>query len=375
ARSVHAWRRAVEGRAPYDVRHRVLVADGTYRVLHSRAVPVLGSSGEVREWVGVSTDVTEQVRAEEVLRGSEERFRRLVEASPVGIAVGAIDGSLRYPNDAYLELLGFTRADFEAGRLNWAELTPPQYREVDERAFHQALRRGTSEPYEKEMRRRDGSLVPVGLVLTRDEQHGGPLVVAYVQDLTAQKAAEDALWAYSAELERRVEERTRALEEQRAALDAFVSYSRAVGTDTDTTVLARRALSVLESRFPGASAAYYEPDGPVWRAIAMTDDMREDVRAMIEAGVPADLPLFARVTRERREVFEDAWDGDAQGVDVTDEYAAGAAYPVVVEDSVVGIVALGLRGTPVWSERDREVVRAVGRGLTLALERGARAAR
>jgi len=54
---------------------------------------------------------------------SEERFRRLVEASPTGIAIGALDGTLHLPNDTYLRMLGFTRQEYEAGALNWAEHT------------------------------------------------------------------------------------------------------------------------------------------------------------------------------------------------------------------------------------------------------------
>ncbi|MEW6422042.1 MAG: PAS domain S-box protein [Deinococcota bacterium] len=214
------WRQAVRSRSTYETHQRVRVADGTYRHFHVRAVPVLTANGEVREWVGVHTDITERVRTEEQLRRSEERFRRLVDSSPTGIAVGALDGTLQFPNDAYLHMLGFDRQAFEAGEVNWLDLTPLEYRALDEQAFCQVFDSGTSQPYEKEMVRRDGRRFPVGLVLTRYEQHDETFVVAYVQDLTVQKAAEQTLRHSSEELERRVEERTRALEAQRAELDA-----------------------------------------------------------------------------------------------------------------------------------------------------------
>ncbi|MFC4428013.1 PAS domain S-box protein [Deinococcus navajonensis] len=370
ADAVGDWERALATRTTYETHQRVRVADGSYRHFHVRAVPVLTETGEVREWVGVHTDITDRVQAEEKLRRSEERFRRLVNASPTGIAVGTADGTLRLPNDAYLRMVGFSWEEFEAGRLNWLELTPPEWRAADERAFQEVTERGTSEFYEKEMMRRDGSRFPVGLVLSRYEQNDETFVVGYIQDLTLQKAAEHALREHGIELERRVEERTRALEEQRAGLDTFVAYTEAVGTETDTAALVRQAMEVLSSRFPQASAAYYEPQGDLWMPLAWTQDMRQDVLAMIQAGVPSSVPLFARTIAARHEVFVDAWDPQDEEVEVTEEYEAGAAYPLILGERLVGLLLIGLRGTARWSARDKALVRAVGRSLSLALERG-----
>ncbi|MFD1733244.1 PAS domain S-box protein [Deinococcus malanensis] len=220
-RTFDAWQEALLSRTIYESHQRVTVASGEERHFNVRAVPVLDLDGQVREWVGVHTDITEQVRAETRLRSSEERFRSLVEASPIGIAVGAMDGSMHLANDAYLHMLGYSRAEFEAGQVNWAALTPAEFLEQDFQAFEQAFAQGTSEAYEKEMVCRDGRRIPVGLVLTRYEAQDETFVVAYVQNLTVQLEAERALREYGVELERRVEERTRALEQTNAELERF----------------------------------------------------------------------------------------------------------------------------------------------------------
>jgi PAS domain S-box-containing protein len=62
--TVKTWSEALANRSTYLVRHRLLRHDGEYRHLSVRAVPLLGEGGEVVEWVGFHTDITERVLAE-----------------------------------------------------------------------------------------------------------------------------------------------------------------------------------------------------------------------------------------------------------------------------------------------------------------------
>ena len=64
-------------------------------------------------------------------------------------------------NDAFLELVGYSRDDLLAGRLNWPDLTPPEYDPLDELAHEEGLRFGACTPFEKELIRKDGTRVPV----------------------------------------------------------------------------------------------------------------------------------------------------------------------------------------------------------------------
>ena len=62
-----AWTRAVEARQPYRTEYRLLLADGTYRIMDVHGVPILHADGTVREWVGTHTDITDRRQAEEAL--------------------------------------------------------------------------------------------------------------------------------------------------------------------------------------------------------------------------------------------------------------------------------------------------------------------
>jgi len=61
--------------------YRVLLPDGAVRHINASGHLVLNEDGEVIEFIGTATDVTERKRAEEALRESEERFRTLVQFS------------------------------------------------------------------------------------------------------------------------------------------------------------------------------------------------------------------------------------------------------------------------------------------------------
>ncbi|MFL5351537.1 PAS domain-containing protein [Archangium sp.] len=74
------WEAARALKQPYDVEMRVRrAADGNWATVQSRAVPLLDAKGQVREWIGTTTDITAQRQAEEASRQleSEQRAREL----------------------------------------------------------------------------------------------------------------------------------------------------------------------------------------------------------------------------------------------------------------------------------------------------------
>src|SRR5207248_6858497 len=84
---------------------RLLARDGHVVWVRDDAVLTRESAGRPALLEGVMLDVTEQVRAEEALRDSEERYRRLVDLSPDAILVHR-DGEFVFANWAAARLLG-----------------------------------------------------------------------------------------------------------------------------------------------------------------------------------------------------------------------------------------------------------------------------
>jgi PAS domain S-box-containing protein len=95
-------------------------------------------------------------------------LQHLMDFDVVPIITWDYDGGVLSANDRFLELIGYTRADLEAGRINWKGLTPPAYLPLDEQCMRQLEGAAVADPYVKEYVRKDGSRVAVRLYNGRD---------------------------------------------------------------------------------------------------------------------------------------------------------------------------------------------------------------
>ncbi len=142
-------------------------------------------------YVAAWRDITERKRTEESFLENQRRFRKLADSNIIGVIFGDIHGGISYANDEYLRILGYTREEFEAGRIGWATVTPPEWLPVDERAIAQARDGdGAAAPYEKEYIRKDGTRIPVLVGFTL---FGEAETVAFILDISERKRAEEAL--------------------------------------------------------------------------------------------------------------------------------------------------------------------------------------
>jgi len=184
--------------------YRVLLPDGTVKHVISSGHPVLDGNGEFIAFIGTATDVTERKRAEEALRESEAKIRRLVDSNIIGIFVWDFDGRILEANDEFLRMVSYDRADLASGRIRWAELTPPDWRDRNNARIEQQKSSGRFEPFEKEFTRKEGSRVPI-LIGGATFEEGGNQGVAFVLDLTERKRAEQALREREAKIRRLVD--------------------------------------------------------------------------------------------------------------------------------------------------------------------------
>jgi PAS domain S-box-containing protein len=235
---------------------RFILPDGTVKHIEATSYPVFSASGELLEIVGTSIDVTERKRADDALRESEAKIRRLVDSNIIGIFVWDFDGRILEANDEFLRMVDYDREDLVSGRIRWADLTPPDWRDRNNVRIEQQRSGGRFEPFEKEYTRKDGRRVPV-LIGGATFEEGGNQGVAFVLDLTDRKQAELGL--------RESEERFRTL----------VQFSFDVYWESDAQhrfVRQEFAEGLVDPPAPGSEIGktrwevpYLETDAEAWR--------------------------------------------------------------------------------------------------------------
>jgi hypothetical protein len=72
-RVLAALREAIRTKGIFELEHQVLRVDGSLEWTFSRAVPILDEQGEISEWFGAPSDITERKQAEEALRKADRR--------------------------------------------------------------------------------------------------------------------------------------------------------------------------------------------------------------------------------------------------------------------------------------------------------------
>ncbi|QLE57072.1 PAS domain-containing protein [Nostoc sp. TCL26-01] len=174
----------------YRVRHK----NSQYLYVLDQGVITRDQNGQAVRVVGSTTDISDRKLNEAALRQSEAKFRRIVESNIVGIYFGDFSGRIYEANDAFLEIIGRSRPELEAGIIRWDVLTPPEYQDLDQQKIQELQTSGVCTPFEKEYVRKDGTRIPILLGIAQIEGRAEVgYSVCFVLDLTQRKQVEAAL--------------------------------------------------------------------------------------------------------------------------------------------------------------------------------------
>ena len=184
-----AMDRAIDRKSDYEVQFRIVLPDATTKHLHTVGHPVLNASGDLVQFVGSSTDITERKRAEQATC----LLAAIVESSHDAIVSKSLNGVITSWNKGAERLFGY--AAEEAVGQNIRMIIPPERRD-EERTILERLTRGERvDHFETVRMRKDGSLLDVSLTISPMKDASGRVVGAskLARDMTERKRAEEAL--------------------------------------------------------------------------------------------------------------------------------------------------------------------------------------
>lgn len=148
--------RGIAARAQtHHIRHRIVRPDGEVRWLDSHARFIYAKTGDAIRLTGVSTDVTEQQRADERVRERDARFQALIAATGQIVWTNSAEGRMTGEQPGWSEFTGQTQAEFEG--FGWADAVHPDDREPTVMAWNAAVAARRMFVFEHRVRRHDGA--------------------------------------------------------------------------------------------------------------------------------------------------------------------------------------------------------------------------
>ena len=158
-------------------------------------------------------ELEERERWEHQLVLSEKRYRKLYETSQDGIMARDVQGRMIDCNIAYAKMLGYSKKELK--QMTAHQLLPEKWHEQREKIVNQVLQTGRSIVFEREYKRKDGSVFPASVRTWRLTDGKGKVIGIWsiVRDITEQKDFQKNLLDHAGSLEKIIEDRTKQLKD------------------------------------------------------------------------------------------------------------------------------------------------------------------
>lgn len=181
-----------EGRLPFHLpEFKMKRKDGSVFPSEHMVEQLLNDEGKRIGWVSIVRDITQRRKAEEELRHSEGKFRRLFMGNPEAAVYLDSDNRILDVNQRFEELFGYLSDEIKGKRIN--DVVVPRDKMEEARMLDKKAKKGYFS-YETVRKRKDGALVPVSMssapIIVEKQVIGG--VVLY-KDITERIEAEEKL--------------------------------------------------------------------------------------------------------------------------------------------------------------------------------------
>jgi PAS domain S-box-containing protein len=379
-------RQVVASRQTVTVELRGRNAAGRAIVAQVNFVPLPDEQGNVQGLVVLTLDVTEQRRAEEALRASEERYRLVVENMQEGVAIVDDSERLIYVNDRLCEMTGRTRDELMGERSAELFFGVAQEQHLDQLARRRA---GFSDTYESVLAHVGGAKVPVLITASplgdpQGKYKGSSAVVA---DITVQKRVEQALIqakeaaeaarasAESARFQeqgrRQEADRRRRLAEGLADVLAALNAKRSL--DDVLNLVARRARQLLAAQAvaiyavegPGGTPSVHATQGSIGALFSETSSLA--IRAVLQEAIAQRRPVASAELSTDTDRSLDV-NGQTDLASQAEGHDSFLAAPILLEDLVYGaLVVYHSRPRSITIE-DKEMSALMAAQAALAVE-------
>jgi PAS domain S-box-containing protein len=166
--------------------------DGEYRWFLSRALPICNADGQIVRWFGTNTDITDFRAAQQALRDSELRYRRLFQSAQDGVLIlDAQTGQIIDANACMSALVGQEHGELVGKQLY--EIGLFHDIEANKRAFRELQENGHIHYDHLPLKHRRGETVSVEIVSNVYYEDQRPLAKCNVRDISERNRLEQQI--------------------------------------------------------------------------------------------------------------------------------------------------------------------------------------
>jgi two-component system cell cycle sensor histidine kinase/response regulator CckA len=268
ARVAEEVRRNDASGVPTELEYRVITRGGEVRWIHNRSTFLRDDAGTVIAANGVMLDITERRRAEDALRESEERYRTLMETTPLAVTMADLNGTIVFCNPQTLALHG-ARHESEILGKNAIELIAPEDRPRAMENLRRTLAQGGVRTVPYTFLRLDGTRFPAELnaSLIVDKSGSPRSFIAVSLDITERLAAD-----------RKIRDRDERLM-QSQKLEAVGRLAGGVAHDFNNLLTVIRGYADLMADAPGMSEALRADAGEILKATRQAQTLTDQLLA------------------------------------------------------------------------------------------------
>ncbi len=193
-----AYTDSVENRTPYDIEHRLLMADGSIKWVHERCQTFYNEDGTALRSIGTTQDITNRKLAELEIAESQERFQELVENIGEVFWVGSPDWQqIHYISPRYEKIWGLSCASLYVNPTQWLDAVVEEDKAGVCETIERCMKDGDDAILfpEYRIRHAGGSLrwIYARAFAVRNEDGEVVRVVGIADDITERKKAENEL--------------------------------------------------------------------------------------------------------------------------------------------------------------------------------------
>ncbi|HNT98386.1 MAG TPA: PAS domain S-box protein, partial [Elusimicrobiales bacterium] len=156
----------------------------------NRLFPVKDEEGRITSLIGVTRDITDQKTAEDRLRDSEERYRRIFDNAADPIFIHDTEGRILEGNQAVADIYGYTQEELHS--MTVAQVDAPEDAGNFQARLELLLKKGAAQ-FSTTHRRKDGGTMPVDVKASLVSWRGRPAIMSICRDMTERRRAEEEL--------------------------------------------------------------------------------------------------------------------------------------------------------------------------------------